>query len=411
MTLQKRLLTIIFMAFALALFLVAFCGCQPLVNLEHTIGNDYFDIIGNTSVHNEDGSISVKLTAVCALPVYEYTYSLTIYDEAKETIYKTEDITVEKELDAEKEFSIEVLLPKDVAEKYSYHLLDLSGITKENPAKLENNSYKITYICNGVAYKTENVQGGGTITVTEGQACENLFFEGWYKNEGLTIHANATDKIYRNKTYYAKYTLDAESVTNKLTTEYMQGLVSITCEKNSLSSSSGAGSGAIFKVEGNKYYVVTNAHVLSSSSVYVTDCYGNKKSGVIVSKSDSYDLGIVTFRSDKPLKVLSLATEGITAYECCISLGYPKLQKNAITYGRVERYTDTSGDNSMAFQVIQHSAIVTSGCSGGPLLNAQFQIVGINFAKANDGEEFTTGFAIPIVEVRRFIINSNIALD
>ena len=69
------------------------------------------------------------------------------------------------------------------------------------PIKLAAQTYTVTYICDGEVYKTEEVRGGGTISTIEGRDFENLIFDGWYKDESLSLNAGIYDRIYRNKTY------------------------------------------------------------------------------------------------------------------------------------------------------------------------------------------------------------------
>lgn len=411
MTSPKRKILLCFtISLILTLILVLLCGCDKLLDWEHNIDGEYFDTVQNLTTVNNDGSSTVSLKTVCALPLLEYTYSVEFYDKDKNVIYTSQETTVEKELDKNTEITIEIPLSKEVTDKYSYNILTISGVSEQSPLRLSTKTFKVTYVCNGEVYKTEEVQGGGRISVFKGKEYENLVFSEWYLDSALSIHTDLNDKIYRDKTYYAKYTLDAEMVTNKITTETMQSLVSIVC--TSLTKKTN-GSGVIFKVEGDKYYVLTNDHVLGGGSMAVFDCYGNEYSAYKVASNKEMDLACIYFKlpsDERKLSSLSLAKSDITAGECCISLGFPLQQKNAITYGSVYDYS-LEGDGAVSFKVIQHSAIVTSGCSGGPLLNSSLEIAGINFAKADDGKEFTTGYAIPASKVLEFLIENNIAVS
>ena len=411
MSKQKKILALLTVTLLLAVTLFLLASCDALPFGDSTIGLDYFDTLENKTTYNEDGSATVNFTSVCALPLTEYTYSFTVYDKNQEVVHEIESVTVEAEIDANQDFYFSIALTKEVAEKYSYHNLYLSGKSPDNPIKLSTKKFKVTLICNGEVYKTEEVSFGDTIGDIKGKDIENLIFEGWYTNPGLSIHARPNSKIYRDKTLYAKYVMDAEKTTNKLTTELMSGLITIMTKRSVASDPKSYGSGVIYKCEdGNKYYALTNYHVVETGVLYALDCYGNKYDAYCDARVESFDLAVIHFRSNTKLNIFELGTQNPDAYENCISLGYPNMQKNAITYGSIECYNSFPTEK-VSFEVIQHDAIVTHGCSGGPLLNSELKIAGINYAKANDGNEFTTGFAIPIEMVLLFLKDNNLLPD
>ncbi len=389
----KALVTMIIVAFVV---LTLLCSCER----EYEVESLYFDVVENIMVQDEE-SATLKLGAVCALPLIKYSYSIELCDKDGKIIYSSDRVTFDKTVEANEKIVAEVSLNKDFAKEYSRSKLNIIGVSMENPLKLITKSFEITYICNGEVYKTESVRGGKKADNVIGKSYDNLLFNGWYLDPELTIHAGINAKIYRDTTYYAGYSFDAEAVTNKLTTEKMKGLVSIICS-DPWQSTLTAGSGVIFKLEDGKYYVLTNEHVITAKNVRVYDCYGTEYKGNVIATDAKSDLACIYFNaSQNMLTPLTLAKEDISASECCISLGNPSNQKNAITYGRVISYLEPTKD--MGFDVIRHSAIVTHGCSGGPLLNSNFEIVGINFAKINDGKDFTKGDAIPASKVLEFL--------
>ena len=93
-------------------------------------------------------------------------------------------------------------------------------------------------------------------------------------------------------------------------------------------------------------------------------------------------------------------------YTDVISLGAPKSQSNSITYGKILNYRkislkDTPASRSnVTFDVIHHDAMINNGSSGGPLLNADLEVVGVNYAGASSTKD---GYAIPVDKVREFL--------
>ncbi len=103
--------------------------------------------------------------------------------------------------------------------------------------------------------------------------------------------------------------------------------------------------------------------------------------------------------------------------EDVISLGSPKGQSNAMTFGYVSEYrqitlTDTpERESCVTFPVISHEAKTNSGSSGGPLLNTEPELVGVNYAgTVSDDYEFHHAYAIPIEKVKEFLANNGISL-
>ena len=177
------------------------------------------------------------------------------------------------------------------------------------------------------------------------------------------------------------------------------------------------GTGVIFSEDG---YIITNYHVVSGCSactVLVTDSYG---------ADTRYPAKLVGYDEDNDLAVLKIEALGLLVAEFGVSddlavgdrvyaIGNPLgLElRNTLTDGLVsaiDRDVDVEG---VTMTLIQTNAALNSGNSGGPLINAYGQVVGINTIKmvaAYDDEASVEGlgFAIPSSTVAH-IVNSLIA--
>ncbi len=155
---------------------------------------------------------------------------------------------------------------------------------------------------------------------------------------------------------------------------------------------SGQGTGFIISKDG---YVVTNAHVLA-------DALGNLATGIygVDSGGGRVDLGFVGYDSD--LDIALLKTQGnynplefensdnVKIGEKVIAVGNPYGLVFSVSEGIVSG-THRLGSNGLN-AYIQIDAALNPGNSGGPLINNQGKVIGMNNFKINGGENL--GFAI-----------------
>ena len=190
----------------------------------------------------------------------------------------------------------------------------------------------------------------------------------------------------------------------------------------------GFGSGFLYVDKDGKNYIVTNRHVVSqaaSASVEFENADGSltKYEGLkVLITDDDIDLAVLSFEGDaKPFKNgLSLYAGTLTDGQDVVSAGFPGLGGEPVWQFGKGSITNASArikdmiDPSIS-TVIQHSAQVDAGNSGGPLLieskaaNGGYAVAGINTWKAVGRE--STNFAIPAALITRLIDNSKKALD
>lgn len=179
---------------------------------------------------------------------------------------------------------------------------------------------------------------------------------------------------------------------------------------------SGQGSGVIFAEDIKSYYILTNNHVVNRDEQYnlvryqVTDYLGNKYNGSLIASSSAYDLGLIKIsKSTTVLKVLSVNLNKLLKDDLVIAIGQPKGQDNTITIGKVKGFTNGNLEQATShidFDVIEHTAPINRGSSGGVLININLEIVGINYAGSfKEGiEGSVTAYAIPMDKVYEFLV-------
>jgi putative serine protease PepD len=170
-----------------------------------------------------------------------------------------------------------------------------------------------------------------------------------------------------------------------------KGVVEITAAQ-------GQGSGFVFDGDGN---VVTNAHVVEgASSLSVKFWNGKSYSAHVVGTDASTDLAVL--KVDAPVSELFPLSLGnssaLVVGDPVVAIGSPFGLEGTVTSGIVSALHRemTSPDQFAIDDSIQTDAAINHGNSGGPLLNAQGKVVGVNSQiESNSGGNEGVGFAIP----------------
>ncbi|WP_370542935.1 S1C family serine protease [Geomicrobium sp. JCM 19055] len=166
----------------------------------------------------------------------------------------------------------------------------------------------------------------------------------------------------------------------------------------------GTGSGVIYKVEGDRAFVVTNEHVIQGSDeLEVSLSEGQRVPAELVGSDIWTDLAVLTIDAENVDTVADFGnSDNLRAGEPAIAIGNPLGPRFArtVTLGIIsatERSVpvDLTGDGQIDWnaEVLQTDAAINPGNSGGALLNIQSEVIGINSMKLAQGEGI--GFAIP----------------
>ncbi len=168
------------------------------------------------------------------------------------------------------------------------------------------------------------------------------------------------------------------------------------------------GSGVIFDKEG---YLITNAHVVSGATqikVVLPDAreFDAKLTGI----DEGSDVAVLKI-SGKDLPVAKLGTSSdLIIGEWAVALGNPygflmNDTKPSVAVGvisAVKRNFGQRQDNKLYKDMIQTDAAINQGNSGGPLVNINGEVIGINtFIVSESGGSIGIGFALPIDRVKK----------
>lgn len=164
-----------------------------------------------------------------------------------------------------------------------------------------------------------------------------------------------------------------------------------------------SGSGFIISPDG---YIVTNNHVVDGASELMVSLSDDKMvPAKLIGRDEQTDLAVLKIDT-KPLTVARLGdSEKIKVGELAVAIGNPLGNQFArtVTAGVVSAINRTMEVQDREFTLIQTDAAISPGNSGGPLVNARGEVIGINTVKvAQEGVE-GLGFAIPITDAKPII--------
>jgi S1-C subfamily serine protease len=191
-----------------------------------------------------------------------------------------------------------------------------------------------------------------------------------------------------------------------------KGVVEITVTSSSPSTPSfgtpggeerAQGSGFVYDTDGN---IVTNEHVVDGAkTVSVRFWNGNSYPAKVVGSDSSTDLGVI--KVDAPQSILSPLTLGdsskLLVGDGVVAIGSPFGLEETVTSGIVSAlHRQMQAPNNFTINdSIQTDAAINHGNSGGPLLNARGQVIGINSQiRSDSGGSDGVGFAIPSNTIR-----------
>jgi putative serine protease PepD len=226
-----------------------------------------------------------------------------------------------------------------------------------------------------------------------------------------TFHDSGTNTVVRQVTVQQADTASASPLSvNQIYRRAYRGVVEITVtEAGSASPIPGGGaqqaqgSGWVYDSDG---HIVTNDHVVDgATSIKVRFWDGKTYSATVVGTDKSTDLAVI--KVDAPSSKLYPLTVGdstqLQVGDGVVAIGSPFGLEETVTSGIVSAlHRAIQGMTNFTINdSIQTDAAINHGNSGGPLLNTQGQVVGVNAQiKSDSGGNEGVGFSIPSATVK-----------
>ena len=161
----------------------------------------------------------------------------------------------------------------------------------------------------------------------------------------------------------------------------------------------GIGSGFVISADG---YILTNNHVVDNSNgIFVTMTNGKEYKAKVIGTDARTDIALIKIEASglKPIPIGD--SNKLRKGQWVLAIGSPFGLDSTVTAGIVSAINRDTGDY---LPFIQTDVAVNPGNSGGPLINLQGQVVGINSQIiSRSGGFMGISLAIPIDEVMRVV--------
>jgi S1-C subfamily serine protease len=164
------------------------------------------------------------------------------------------------------------------------------------------------------------------------------------------------------------------------------------------------GSGFVIDKAG---HVVTNYHVIEGASKVEVSFSGNDEMpATVIGRDPSTDIAVLRIKraQGRALTPLELGNSDVVRVgDAVVAIGNPFGLERTVTAGIVSaRQREITAPNGFAIdRIIQTDAAINHGNSGGPLLNADGRVIGVNSQiESESGGNVGIGFAVPINTVK-----------
>ncbi|MEA4910983.1 MAG: trypsin-like peptidase domain-containing protein [Oscillospiraceae bacterium] len=178
-------------------------------------------------------------------------------------------------------------------------------------------------------------------------------------------------------------------------------VVEITTEVTSFSNffgqyvTEGAGSGVIISADG---YIITNNHVVSgANNINVTTPAGDKYTATLVGTDTQSDIAVVKIDASGLTPATIGDSDDLSVGDAILAIGNPLGSLGGtVTEGIISALDREITVENQNMTLLQISASVNPGNSGGGLFNMYGELVGIVNAKSSGEDVEGLGFAIPV---------------
>lgn len=170
-----------------------------------------------------------------------------------------------------------------------------------------------------------------------------------------------------------------------------------------------SGTGFIYKKDSDKAYILTNYHVVGDNTSLKVTLSDDKKIDAKYVGGDQYlDIAVISISSSSVKQVAKLGSSSKAILgDTVFTVGSPvgDEYRGTVTRGilsgkdRLVAVSVSGGAEDYVMRLLQTDAAMNPGNSGGPLCNANGEVIGMNSLKLVKNEVEGMGFAISIEDI------------
>jgi serine protease Do len=163
----------------------------------------------------------------------------------------------------------------------------------------------------------------------------------------------------------------------------------------------GAGSGIVWDANG---LILTNNHVVGRRTPMVLLQDDREYESRLVARDPDVDLALLSINATDltPLKPASVSPR---VGEMVFAFGHPWGQRNTVTRGIVSALASAQNRSGAQVPIVRSDAPLAPGNSGGPLVNASGEVVGINAMIVGGDQSVSIAASVAREFVQKALVN------
>jgi serine protease Do len=165
----------------------------------------------------------------------------------------------------------------------------------------------------------------------------------------------------------------------------------------------GAGSGIVWDANG---LILTNNHVVGRHTPVVMLQDDREYESKLIARDPDVDLAILSIETTNltPLKPAAVSPR---VGEMVFAFGHPWGQRNTVTRGIVSALVSAQNRRGDKLPIVRSDAPLAPGNSGGPLVNAYGEVIGINAMIVGGDQSVSIASSVAVDFVNKALKNGN----